>query len=162
MAVSVRIGPCFLWLKDLFQRAPCKSCAMKLTAFSFAGVYGISLALLILSGNITEKLLCLFCHKDLYTLGNFGQVWANWHAIGCAFVGFMNLSVAKDEDAFGPGKRQVAVNSVFIYGIWACQNTYYCIFRTDLFTPLMWLNAILCSAAAVSSFFAAHETKGRK
>ena len=107
--------------------------AMKL-GFLFPGVYGILLSLLILSGNFTDKLICIFCHQDKYTLGHFGEVWANWHAIGCAFVGMMNLSVAKDEDAFGPGKRQVAINTVFIYGVWACQNTYYCINRPDSYS----------------------------
>ena len=135
--------------------------AMKL-GFLFPGVYGILLSLLILSGNFTDKLLCIFCHQDKYTLGHFGEVWANWHAIGCAFVGMMNLSVAKDEDAFGPGKRQVAINTVFIYGVWACQNTYYCINRPDLFTPLMWLNAIFCGIAAMLSFAAARATKSRE
>ena len=41
---------------------------------------GLALGLLILSGNATPSLLCLFCRKETYTLGNFGQVWAKWHA----------------------------------------------------------------------------------
>ena len=158
----------FLYMFCLAQSSGCRawpSCtsntAMKL-GFLFAGVYGICLSLLILSGNVTDKLICIFCKVDQYTLGNFGEVWADWHAIGCAFVGFMNLSVAKNEDAFGPGKRYVAINSVFIYGVWACQNTYYCIKRTDLFTPLMWTNAILCGLAALLSFLAACDAKARE
>lgn len=126
---------------------------MKLTAFSFAGVYGVGLSLLILSGNVTDKLLCLFIRRERYTFKDIEKVWANWLAVGCAYVGMMNFSVA-NEHAFGPDKNLVAMNTVFIYGMWAIQNTYLCVCRSDLFRPFMWSNSILCSAAAVASFCA--------
>ena len=125
---------------------------MKLDSFALAGVYGMFLSLLILTGNFTETFLVIFCREPKYTLGNFGQVWANWHAIGCAYVGLTNLWVAfKAESLQSAAKQLVAFNSAFIYGTWSLQNTYYCIFRTDLFTPWMWLNAGGCAVAALLS-----------
>ncbi|CAE8658509.1 unnamed protein product [Polarella glacialis] len=127
-------------------------------AFTWAAFYGFALAALILSGNWTMEFLALFCHKDAYTLGNFGQVWAHWHAVGCAFVGLTNLSCVRDaRGGFGPdGKVAVAQNTAFIFGVWGVQNVYYCVTRDDLFTPLMWLNAIACLGTAVYSLQAAH------
>lgn len=102
---------------------------------------------------MTGKILALFCDEASYTLGNFGQVWANWHAIGCAFVGMTNLSVALDDGSgFGiPGRRAVARNTAFIFGVWGVQNTWYCVARQDLFTPAMWLNAAGCIGTALAS-----------
>ena len=114
--------------------------------FSWAAFYGAVLGLLILSGNLSPSLLHLFCRAEAYTLGNFGQVWANWHAIGCLFVGLTNFAVARDdEESFKPKARAaVALNTAFIFLVWGVQNAYYCLNRQDLFVPLMWLNAILC------------------
>jgi len=127
-------------------------------AFQFAAFYGIALGAVILSGNLTVEILGLFCDKGAYTLGNFGQVWANWHAIGCLFVGLTNLSVARDPTGqdFGAGGRlAVAQNTAFIFGVWGIQNTYYCNVRQDLFTPPMWLNAVGCLVACALSIHAA-------
>ena len=128
--------------------------------FTWAAFCSFALGLLILSGNLTVELLALFCHKDAYSLGNFGQVWANWHAVGCIYVGLTNLSVARDARAsrggFGPHARAAVANSTaFIFGVWGVQNVYYCIVRADLFTPLMWLNAVLCLGTAACSLQAA-------
>ena len=122
-------------------------------AFAWAAFYGLALSALILSGNVTPAILGLFLDLDQYTLGKFGQVWANWHAIGCAFAGFINLSVAVDDGSsfLPPGRAAIARCTAFIFGTWGVQNTYYCLQRTDLFTPLMWLNAIGCLLTAAWS-----------
>eukprot|EP00747_Dinoflagellata_sp_TGD_P170684 gnl/TRDRNA2_/TRDRNA2_202867_c0_seq1.p1 gnl/TRDRNA2_/TRDRNA2_202867_c0~~gnl/TRDRNA2_/TRDRNA2_202867_c0_seq1.p1 ORF type:complete len:144 (-),score=2.99 gnl/TRDRNA2_/TRDRNA2_202867_c0_seq1:339-770(-) len=123
------------------------------TSTQWAAFYGLALACLILSGNLTPKLILLFVRQEKYTLGEFGQVWANWHAVGCAFAGLMNLSAARDgASSWGPAAcRAVRLNTAFIFGTWGVQNTYYVLWRTDLFTPLMWTNAVLCLATAVWS-----------
>ena len=137
---------------------------MALNSFHLPGVYGVALGVLILSGNVTSDLLCLFCRKEAYTLGNFGLVWANWHAIGCLFVGLTNLAVARDDEgSFGPKARSaVAMNTAFIYGVWGVQNTWYCLNRQDLFVPLMWLNALMCLATAASSLSSAASLTKKK
>ena len=138
---------------------------MTFNLFHLPGVYGVALGVMILSGNMASDLLGLiglFCRKKAYTLGNFGQVWANYHAIGCLFLGLTNLAVARDDEgSFGPKARSVvAMNTAFIYGVWGVQNTWYLLYRQELFLPLMWLNAIGCLAtAAVSLSNAASSTK---
>ena len=125
-------------------------------SFIWAAGYAWALSLLILSGNATDALLCLFCRRDEYTLGNFGQIWANWHAVGCAFVGLSNWCVVRDTDGtgFGPaGRRAVALNTAFLFGAWGVQNLHYCVERQDLFTPLMWINAIACLTIACASLW---------
>lgn len=115
--------------------------------FHWAAFYGLALGALILSGNFTSDIICLFCRKEHYTLGNFGEVWANWHAFGCIFVGLTNLVVAMDESetTFNSKARSaIATNTAFIFGLWGGQNLYYCLYRQDLFMPLMWLHAVLC------------------
>ena len=108
---------------------------------------------LILTGNATPAVLGLFCKLERYTLGDFGQVWANWHAVGCAYVGITNFCVAMDDGSgFGPrGRAAIARCTAFIFGVWGVQNTCYCLFKQSNFTPLMWLNALLCLGSAVWS-----------
>lgn len=122
--------------------------------FKLAAAYGLALATLIESWHYTVEFLLLFCKGDVYTLGNFGQVWADWHSVGCAFVGLVNLAVARDErrESFrAGGRRSIGLCTAFIYGVWGVQNTYYCLYRTDIFTPLMWMNAIACLAVGFLS-----------
>lgn len=122
--------------------------------FKLAAAYGLALAALIESWHYTRDVLLLFCKGDSYTLGNFGQVWADWHSVGCAFVGLVNLAVAWDgrRDSFrAGGRRSIALCTAFIYGVWGVQNTYYCLYRTDIFTPLMRMNAIACLAVGFLS-----------
>eukprot|EP00978_Attheya_sp_CCMP212_P031291 scaffold117710_cov54-Attheya_sp.AAC.3 len=136
-----------------------------MTSFHCAAIYGFALGALILSTNVTLELITLFTHRETYTLGNFGQVWANWHAFGCIFVGLSNLAVVRDNSGrgFGPEARvAVAQNTAFIFGVWAVQNTYYCLVREDLFTPLMWLNAGGCLVSALWSLQAATKAAEKK
>uniref|UniRef100_A0A7S2CQ04 Uncharacterized protein n=1 Tax=Alexandrium andersonii TaxID=327968 RepID=A0A7S2CQ04_9DINO len=128
--------------------------------FLWAAVYGLGLAALIASSYFNPFFIFLFVKGDAYTLGNFGMVWEMWHGVGCAFVGLMNLSVFMDPFGFGvAGRRAVSLNTAFIYTVWGVQNTYYCIFRADLFTLLMWLHAILCLLTGALSMLA--WTKGK-
>ena len=120
--------------------------------FSWAAFYGLALGALVLSGNFTSEIIYLFCRKEAYTLGTFGEVWANWHAIGCIFVGLTNLVVALDnnETDFKPKARSgIAMNTSFIFGVWGAQNLYYCLYRQDLFVSFMWLHTILCLMTSV-------------
>jgi|EP00908_Phaeocystis_cordata_P013444 hypothetical protein len=142
-----------------FARSPmpriCRHASPASSSFSRArSVAGLALSVLIESDHLTHALLGLFCSE--YTLGSFGQIWADWHAVGCAFVGVVNLCVAVDDgSAFRPqGMAAIARCTTFIYLTWGVQNTYYCLFRTDIFTPLMWLNALACNFTAAWSAWA--------
>ena len=119
--------------------------------FSWAAFYGFALGALILSGKLTSDIICLFCRKEYYTLGNFGEVWANWHAFGCIFVGLTNFAVARDISGMNfkeKARSATAFNTAIVFGVWGCQNLYYSLYRQDLFMPFMWLHAILCTLTA--------------
>lgn len=116
-------------------------------AFALAGLYGLALSLLILSWHLTPLLVGLFV--DHYSLGSHGQIWANWHAVGCAFVGAINLSalfLGFDDTA----SRAVLACTAGIYGVWSAQNTWLCLASTEprRFKPMMWLHAALCGLTA--------------
>ena len=115
--------------------------------YLLAAVYGIGLGLTCMN----RWAVLLFCREEQYTLGNFGGIWEYWQAISCFFVGFMNLSVVLDPCGFGRGgRRAVALNSAFVYGVWGVQNIYYSAYRQDLFHQSMWLNAVGCTFTALA------------
>ena len=121
--------------------------------FLLAGVYGVALCLLISSWHVTPWLMRRFVSDD-YALGSHGQVWADWHAIGCLFVGIVNLMVYFG-DFNAAAATSIAVASAIIYTIWCLQNLRLVLVRPALFKTPMWLNVILCGVAAVASTFAA-------
>jgi hypothetical protein len=117
--------------------------------FLFCGIYGVGLSLLILSWHLTPSAIRLFV-SDNYTLGSHGQVWANWHAIGCLYVGVVNL-LAYGGNFNVEASRAVAMATAMIYGIWFAQNLHLVLARPARFKGLMWLNVLLCLLAAVAS-----------
>ncbi len=123
-------------------------------AFAFNGVYGVALGVLILSWYLTPVLLNLFVQN--YSLGNHGKVWADWHAIGCLFVGVTNLC-AWQLDYNDVALRGVAWSSAAIYAIWSIQNTALCLSKSDppRFRPFMWLHASFCALGAGLAVWAA-------
>ena len=114
--------------------------------FLFSGVYGVFLGVLILSWHVTPVEMRRFV-ADSYSLGTHGQVWANWHAMGCLFVGAVNLMVVAGRFN-DPDARHIAVASLAIYGVWCLQNLQLVLARPRQFKPLMWLNVIACAIAA--------------
>ena len=122
-------------------------------AFMLSGSYALLLSLLIMSWNFTPIFIGVFVHFEQYNLGSGGLFWKSWHGVACAFIGVTNLAIAYDtqEKSFSAsGRRLIAINSGFVFGIWGVQNTYYCIVHTDVFTPLMWINAVMCLVVAAS------------
>ncbi|CAJ1416159.1 unnamed protein product, partial [Effrenium voratum] len=94
--------------------------------------------------NISQKVKVLEANQD-------------WHSVGCAFVGLVNLAVARDVDKtdFAAGGRaKIAFCSAFIFFVWGAQNTYFCIMRQDVFKKFMWFNALACLGTAALSFHA--------
>lgn len=114
--------------------------------FLFCAGYGFALSLLILSYHISPALVHLFVAQPV-TLGSHTMVWMNWHAIGCAFVGLVNLHALYWSDA--RARRGIAIASAGVFGIWCAQNVMYAL--TPLFTPAMWLHVAGCGLAAVMS-----------
>ena len=124
--------------------------------FGLSAFYGLTLAVLILSFRVTPMFIGIFCDLDTYRLGNFGQIWKDWHAFGCAYVGLTNLVVYLDSRGVGfspSGRRSIALCSTFIFGTWGVQNTFYCLGggKGD-FHPAMWINAISCLIVAAAAF----------
>lgn len=114
--------------------------------FLFSGVYGVALSALILSWHVAPGVMRGFV-ADGYSLGTHGQVWANWHAIGCLFVGVVNLQVYFGD--FGAaGTRSIAMASLMIYSVWCVQNLLVVLVRPLKFKPLMWTNVVGCGIAA--------------
>ena len=109
--------------------------------------YGFSLSVLILSYRLSPVAVFLFVDSAVYSLGTFGQVWKDWHAIGCIFVGLVNY-FALDQCFVTTAKEKILVCNVMIYGIWGLQNLYYCITLPNLFVKMMWLHAVLCLGSA--------------
>ncbi|CAJ1398338.1 unnamed protein product [Effrenium voratum] len=126
-------------------------------AFDWAACYGLGLAALIQSEQVTPVFMNLFVEPKEYHLGTFGSIWKDWHSVGCAFVGLVNLAVARDVDKtdFAAGGRaKIAFCSAFIFFVWGAQNTYFCIMRQDVFKKFMWFNALACLGTAALSFHA--------
>jgi hypothetical protein len=111
------------------------------------GTYGILLGLLILSWHLTPVFIKLFVGNK-YTLGDYGQMWANWHAIGCFYVGFSNFLAYNWDDSFLVAKQDICLISTFIFGIWGLQN-FGLMFQANKMKSLMWLNVIACFASAL-------------
>ena len=114
--------------------------------FPFCAGYAFALSLLILSYHASPALVHLFVAQPV-TLGSHTMVWMNWHAIGCAFVGLVNIQAHYWSDA--RARRGVAIASAGVFGIWCAQNFMYAL--TPLFTPAMWLHVGGCGLAAVIS-----------
>src|SRR5689334_20824134 len=117
-------------------------------AFLFCGIYGVALCLLIASWHVTPSGIRLFVGRE-YTLGSHGQIWANWHAVGCFFVGIVNLQVYFGD--FNPAAmRSIAIATTIIYGVWALQNLRLVFAKPHRFTNVMWLHVLLCAFAAAA------------
>lgn len=114
--------------------------------FLLCAAYAFALSLLILSYHVSPTLLNLFVAQPA-TLGTHTTVWMNWHAMGCAFVGLVNLQAFYWTDA--KARRAIAIASAGIFGIWSVQNLTYTL--TPLFTSAMWLHVVGCGLAAVAS-----------
>lgn len=111
--------------------------------FLFCGIYGVFLAILIATHLVGYGALDLFLVRP-YVLGTHTEVWMDWHAMGCFFVGLVNLLAARWPD--GRPRRDIASASVVIYGVWALLNLR--VMFTPMFHPLMWSNVIGCAIAA--------------
>lgn len=114
--------------------------------FPFCAGYAFALSLLILSYHVSPALVNLFVAQPV-TLGSHTTVWMNWHAIGCAFVGLVNVQALYWNDA--RARRGIAIATAGIFGIWCAQNFMYTL--TPLFTPAMWLHVVGCGLAALLS-----------
>ena len=114
--------------------------------FPFCAGYAFALSLLILSYHVSPALVHLFLAQPV-TLGSHTTVWMNWHAIGCAFVGLVNLQALYWSDA--RARRGIAIATAGIFGIWCAQNLMYSL--TPLLTPAMWLHVVGCGLAALIS-----------
>ena len=111
------------------------------------GFYGVLLGFLILSWYITPLFIKLFVGEH-YNLGDHGQMWANWHAIGCFYVGLSNFLAYSWADSFLVAKQDICLISAFIFGTWAVQNLWLML-KTDKMKPLMWMNVIGCFISAL-------------
>jgi hypothetical protein len=99
--------------------------------FLFCGIYGVGLSLLILSWRLTPSAIRLFVSDD-YTLGSHGQVWADWHAIGCLYVGVVNV-LAYRGNFNAEAYRAIAMATAMIYGVWFAQNLHFVLARPTRF-----------------------------
>ena len=124
---------------------------MTVWPFLFAGAYGVALGLLILSWHLTPVLIRIFVTDD-YSLGSHGQVWADWHAFGCLFVGAVNLHVYF-HFLDGAAARSIALPTVAIYSVWCVQNFLLMVRAPRRFKSPMWLNVICCGVAAGGSAY---------
>mmetsp|Transcript_15450 Transcript_15450/g.29223 ORF Transcript_15450/g.29223 Transcript_15450/m.29223 type:complete len:150 (+) Transcript_15450:256-705(+) len=132
----------------------------KFYALRWASFYALALSLMIMSYHANPIILYLFVVGDKYSLGGYGIYWQDWHAIGCAFAGLVSYGAAYDTD-FGPAARRwVSLCNTFLFGIWGLQNTYYCLFQADDFTPLMRLQAIGCLGTALWSYVSIESKSG--
>ena len=119
--------------------------------FLFSGIYGVALGVLILSWHVAPVIMRLFV-ADSYSLGTHGQVWANWHAIGCLFVGAVNLQVYFSD--FGAADaRSIAMATLMVYTVWCVQNLQLVLGKPRKFKPLMWTNVVGCGIAAGGNAF---------
>lgn len=114
--------------------------------FPFCAGYGFALSLLIVSYHVSPALVNLFVTQPA-NLGSHTTVWMNWHAVGCAFVGLVNLQALRWSEA--RARRGVAMATAGIFGIWCVQNFFYSL--TPLFTSAMWLHVAACGFAALIS-----------
>ena len=134
-------------------------------SFHLAAFYGFFLGALIFTGYVNNAFICLFVTCSNYTLGNHGEIWQMWHAVGCSFLGSVNLLVAIDSDSSAftkKGRAHLSYATSAIYLTWGVQNTYYCIaYAGTLFTPGMWLNAIGCLVVGFFSLYTGLKLGGK-
>lgn len=116
-------------------------------ALIYNGIYGLLLGILILSWHFSEFFIRLFV-KDNYSLGNFGQTWANWHAIGCFYVGLSSLLALTWGASLLEAKLQICLLTTVVYGIWFVQN-FYLVFFTNKMKTFMLLHVVGCFVGAV-------------
>ena len=115
-------------------------------SFLPCSVYGFALSALIFSHYVTNAVLALFVATP-YTLGTHGELWQNWHGVGCFFLGLVNLAAHRWREP--RPRRDVAGATAVIYGVWALQN--FALMFTPRMVPLMWLNVIGCALASAAS-----------
>jgi len=122
--------------------------------FLINGAYAVALALLLLSWRLHEAPVRWFVGES-YTLGSHGQVWKDWHTVGCAFVGAINLA-AWGAGFNEPALRSVAACTAGVFGVWALQNLALVASPSaPPFTPRMWLHVVACGAASALAAYTA-------
>jgi hypothetical protein len=97
----------------------------------------------VLSHKWTYALIELFVRPG-YMLGTHERDWTSWHAVGCGFVGLINVLSAKDGDWNPSARRSLALATSLLYSIWGVQNLLLMFASPPRFLPLMWLHAVAC------------------
>jgi hypothetical protein len=108
-----------------------------------SGIYGLALAVLVISHKWTYALIELFVRPG-YVLGTHEGDWTSWHAVGCGFVGLINLLCWRAKDWNASATYSLSLCTALIYTIWGLQNLGLMLATPPRFLPLMWLHVLLC------------------
>ena len=93
--------------------------------------------------------------KNIERTGPLGNIWRNWHAVGCYCVGFMSYMASTwDYKTHKTQINDILKVNTFVFGTWSLINFHLAVYKQQHVKKLLFLHVVLCGLAGVVSYSA--------